>query len=78
MIVPAAAAARAVASSPSGCAIRCDAIGATMTGRAIGWPRIVVASDTCETSINIRGTSHQRPQAARLPRNVCSSRAPDA
>jgi hypothetical protein len=78
IIVPAAAAARAVASSPSGCAIRCDAIGATMSGRAIGWPSTVVASETCETSTSIRGTSHQRAQAARLPRNVSSSRAPDA
>ena len=36
MIVPAAAAARAVASSPSGCAIFCEAMGATRIGRAIG------------------------------------------
>ena len=78
MIVPAAAAARAVASSPSGWAIRCEAIGATMIGRAIGWPRIVVARETCDTSMSIRGTSHQRSQAARLPWKVCSSRAPDA
>ena len=78
MIVPAAAAARAVASSPSGWASFCEAIGATITGRAIGWPRIVVASETVDTSTSMRGTSHQRPHAARLPRNVCSSRAPDA
>ena len=68
MIVPASPAARAVASSPSGCARRCEAIGATMIGSAIGWPRTVVASETLDTSLSIRGISHQRPQAARLPR----------
>ena len=78
MIVPAPAAAFAVASSPSGWAIRCDAIGATMIGRAIGWPSTVVESDTDDTSRSIRGRTHQRSHAARLPRNVCSSRAPDA
>ncbi len=78
MIVPAAAADRAVASSPSGWAIPCAAIGAIMIGSEIGSPRTDVAVDTVETSMSIRGTSHQRRHAARLPRNVCSSRAPDA
>ena len=49
-----------------------------MIGSAIGSPRIDVARETVDTSISIRGTNHQRSQAARLPLKVSSSRAPDA
>ena len=46
MIVPAAAAARAVAASPSGCASFCSATGATRTGAETGVPSTVVDVST--------------------------------
>ena len=68
MIVPAAAAPRAVASSPSGCAARWNAVGATSTGSAISVPSAVVAVDVSATSTSIRGRSTQRRNAARFSR----------
>ena len=43
MIVPAAAAARAMPGSPSGCASRWNAVGATSSGIETGVPSTVVA-----------------------------------
>ncbi len=54
---PAAAAARADASSPSGCARPWTAIGAVAAGIAAWTPRSVVAGSTLETSTSTRGRS---------------------
>ena len=57
MIVPAAAAARAIPHSPSGCAIFCNATGATITGIAISVPSTVVDVEISLTSTSTRGRS---------------------
>ena len=75
---PSAPAARTVAISPSGCARRWYAIGATATGIASGWPSAVVVSDGWSTPTSMRGLSLTRSNAARLPRSVVSSPAPPA
>ena len=76
--VPALAAARAVASSPSGSQSRWKAVGATSTGSATSLPSTVVAAVTLPTSTSTRGRSSQRSKAAAFPRSVCSSPAPPA
>ena len=62
--VPARAAARAVAHSPSGFASRCSAVGATSTGSETGPPSTVAAVLTRPTSTSIRGRSRRRPERA--------------
>ena len=76
MSAPVAAAARAVASSPSGSSSPCIANGAIPSGDATGVPSSVVAAVTVLTSTSIRGRSCQRSYAATLPRSVTSSPAP--
>ena len=78
MTVPAAAAPRAMALSPSGWAKPWNATGATSTGRLTSVPRTVVAVVTSETSTSIRGRSTQRRKAARFSPSVHSSFAPPA
>jgi hypothetical protein len=78
MIVPAAAAARAVARSPSGWAIPWSATGAISTGIEISVPRTVVAVEQPRTSTSTRGRSFRRSNAATLSRRVTSSPAPPA
>src|SRR5436190_848911 len=57
MIVPAAAAARAIPHSPSGWASFCSATGATITGIAISVPSTVVAVVTALTSTTTRAAA---------------------
>ncbi len=54
---PSPAAARAVASSPSGCRIDCTPIGASRSGAGIAVPSTVVDQSRAVLSRNIRGTS---------------------
>ena len=68
MSVPAAAAPRAVASSPSSCAICWNAIGATRTGIDTGVPSTVVSVVTDETSTRTRGRSRKLENASRFQR----------
>ena len=60
MTVPAAAAARAIAGSPSGWAIRWNATGATSSGIDTSVPSTVVAVVASLTSTSARGRSCQR------------------
>ena len=76
MSVPAAAAPRAIATSPSSCAICWKAIGATSAGIATGVPSTVVSVETLETSTSTRGRSLKCENASRFQRNVRSSPAP--
>jgi hypothetical protein len=62
--VPAAAAPRAIATSPSSCAICWNAIGATSTGIDTGDPRTVVSVVTEETSTSTRGRSRKCENAS--------------
>ena len=65
---PAAAAARARPSSPSGCAIRWYATGATTTGEPTGWPSTVVAVETASIPQRTRWRRRHEPNAATLRR----------
>ena len=76
MSVPAAAAPRAIATSPSSCAICWNAIGATSAGIETGVPSTVVSVETDETSTRTRGRSRKRENASRFQRSVRSSPAP--
>ncbi len=78
MIVPAAAAARAMPTSPSGWARRWNATGATSSGIDTVVPSTVVAVVGSETSTSTRGRSRQRPKASTFSRSVRSSPAPPA
>ena len=73
---PSRAAARATASSPSGCTIDRTPTGASITGDGIVVPSTVVS---CERAAgmprSIRGTSRQEPKAARLASAVSSAPA---
>jgi hypothetical protein len=60
MIVPASRAAFAIATSPSGCAARWYAIGATSTGSAISSPSTTTLVPGSATSRRTRGRSCQR------------------
>ena len=75
---PAAAAARTVPLSPSGCRSACPAEAAIATGIAAGRPRNVVAADTSLTSTSTRGRSVLRRQAASFSARLSSSHAPPA
>ena len=76
--IPAVAAPRAVAISPSGWAIPWTAIGAIATGMAAGVPRNVVEGSIRETSTRTRGRSRRRRQAASFSVSVTSSQEPPA
>ena len=76
MRAPAFAAARAVATSPSGSISRCIAKGATPSGEETGVPSRVVAVLTSATSTSMRGRKRQREYEARFARSVTSSPAP--
>jgi hypothetical protein len=56
----AAEAPRAMASSPSACARRWNAVGATRIGVAIGSPSTVAEQSTAPTSTSTRGRTTQR------------------
>ena len=73
---PTAAAARAVASSPSGSRIAWTPIGASSNGAGIAVPSTVVERSRSATSRSIRGTVRQRRKAAALARIVSSLPAP--
>ena len=79
MIVPASRAARAVATSPSGCATRWNATGATSSGieTSCAEHRRRRAARLA-TSTSMRGRSTQRRYASTLSRSVTSSPAPPA
>jgi hypothetical protein len=74
--VLAAAAPRAMATSPSSCAICWNAIGAMRTGMDTGVPSTVVSVVTAETSTSTRGRSRNGEKASRFQRSVRSSPAP--
>jgi hypothetical protein len=76
MIVPALAAARAVAASASACANCCSATGATRIGAPTVVPSTVMLVSTVLTSTSTRGLSFQRANAAMFSRSVDSSPAP--
>jgi hypothetical protein len=78
MIVPAAATARAVASSPSGWARRWNAVGATNTGIDAREPSSVTPSSRSPPPRSTRGTSRSAPNAVSFSRSVISSSAPPA
>lgn len=78
MAVRWALAARAVASSPSGCAMRWKAVGATSTGHSCGTPRMVQARDRRDTSRNTRYRIASAAQAPGARRSSRSSLAPPA
>jgi hypothetical protein len=70
---PSSAAARATASSPSGCTIDWTPTGAVITGAGIGVPRTVVDRSRDVAPVSIRGTIRVRSNASRFARAV----APD-
>ena len=76
--VPAAAAPRAVARSPSAWARPWKAHGPTMIGMVSGAPRTSAAMETADTSRITRGIRRIRFQAAGLSARVVSSSAPPA
>ena len=76
--VPHAPAARAVATSPSGCAHTCVPAGGTMTGKDMRWPSTVVDRSRSVTSARKRGRTAIASNASRLRRTVISSPAPPA
>ncbi len=61
---PALGAARAVATSASGCAKCWNATGAMPTGKAVAVPRNSAAGSTVDTSLRTRGTRRQRLNTA--------------
>ena len=75
---PSSAAARATASSPSGCMIDITPIGASSSGAGIGVPSTVVDQSRSVVSRSIRGTNPYRSKAARLARIVAPVPAPPA
>ena len=75
---PTSAAARAIASSPSGWASVCTPIGASSTGAGSSVPSTVRASVRSETSRSIRGAIRQWSNASRLARIVLPRPAPPA
>jgi hypothetical protein len=76
--VPTAAAARAVAASPSSWHILWIAVGATSNGIETSVPSTVVAADTLLTSTSMRGRSFSRENASTFSWSVRSSHAPPA
>ena len=75
---PAAAAPRAVATSPSAWASPWIAVGAMATGELTGVPSKVVAGETAESPASTCGWSCQWLHASTLPRSRRSSSAPPA
>ena len=75
---PRAAAALAIARSPSGCSSSDAPTGANSTGAGIVRPNSSTLRARAETSRSIRGTIAQRSNAARLARIVAPSPAPPA
>ncbi len=75
---PSSAAARAVASSPSGWTIDCTPMGASSSGAGIAVPSTVVDQSRTVVSRNIRGTRPYRSNAARFARIVAPEPAPPA
>ena len=73
---PTAAAARAVASSPSSWRIFWTPIGASISGAGMLVPSTVVERSRAATSRSIRGTIRRRPNASALARIVPSLPAP--
>ena len=78
MMVPAADVARAVASSPTGCASVWKAVGAMRTGKEIRCPSTWVDVSTVDTSMRTRGYNVSRSKAARFFARVISSSVPPA
>ena len=76
--IPAAPAARATASSPSGWASALNAQGAVSTGMLRGWPSTVVRVSTRLTSTSTRGRRRTCCQARTFSPTVTSSSAPPA
>ncbi len=76
--VPAAAVALAVASSPSGCARRWNAVGATTTGIDARAPGRATARSRTGVPRRIRGSSASRPNARSFSPSTTSSAAPPA
>src|SRR5215469_17690995 len=74
---PVAAAARATAASPSGCAAFCMAIGAIRIGVATCWPSTLVAVETAETFRSTLGRNRIRSQAATASAAETPSLAPE-
>ena len=70
--MPASAAPRAAASSPSGCTIDCTPTGANSTGAACWTPNISVRRSRVDTSRSIRGTIRCRVKAALFSSSVSS------
>ena len=75
---PTAAAARAVANSPSGCTRLWTPTGANPSGAGSSVPSTVTERSREPTSRNIRGTIRHRRKAASLARIVSSLPAPPA
>ena len=78
MVRPRAAAARAVASSPSGCASRCSDMGATITGAGQRRPSTETDASRSVMGTITRGLKRQRRKAAWLSASVTSSAAAPA
>ena len=76
MTVPASAAARAVASSPSGCAARWSVVGAIASGVRTSVPSRVVPTSTSVTSRSTRGRKRKVSQADSASAAETPSRAP--
>ena len=76
--MPASRAAFAIPTSPSGCATRWKATGATISGIEISWPSTVVLVVQPAMSTSTRGRSSQRRNPATLSRSVTSSPEPPA
>ena len=73
--VPAAAAARATATSPSGCTA-CTPVGDSSTGRLTGWAITVVASSRATGRSATCGRNRSSPNAATLSSMVRPASAP--
>ncbi len=80
MAVPRAAAARATATSPSGCTA-CTPVGEMTTGNEISWPMTLVVRSRLAASPATWGANPSSPKAAMLsssvvPRSEPATRAP--
>ena len=78
MTVPAAPAARAVASSASGWAASWLPAGSSITGKLMRWPRTVVLRSRWLMSVSILGRRLMLSSTARVRRRVISSVAAPA
>ena len=73
---PAAAVARAMASSPSGCTVRCSVVGAIPHGTQARRPSSVTDGSTSVTSFRTCGWNRTERQASVASAAVTDSRAP--